>query len=412
MQIFPAIALSLALLHIPGFALAYDAKKSARYVVPDMHQTNVDRLVISGDGSAIDPMRRLPVRTDLQGKRGPLFIWNDPTGNVPSGQSAGFQVWIGDNPTTTPSSGDTVAGTISVINGNGRKQLWGLNVFTQVCNTNICGAGYNDAATRAAEFEVGNGYPQTETNPWGGGFRKNGIEMTAQAGSVGRLTSAFMTWANDNTGKMWWNTGLALSRIYDIGILAQSNPSGVKSGGSPVSADATSAFKTAVLYDLSDSRSTIKIGPGSHLATIDMSSSTSPGFLVLGRQDKDSGYVFGNESDYNFNMIIDSGARISKQSLLSFSDRGASHWQVGKQADGSFIVYDAIAKTSVVSILSNSRTVTVPNFVATQTIVEPQSAPPASSSAPCITGQRTWDPHFEYRCIATNHWRRMEIIDF
>lgn len=37
------------------------------------------------------------------------------------------------------------------------------------------------------------------------------------------------------------------------------------------------------------------------------------------------------------------------------------------------------------------------------------SAPPASSSSPCSVGQRQWDASFEYRCVATNSWKRAAL---
>lgn len=35
------------------------------------------------------------------------------------------------------------------------------------------------------------------------------------------------------------------------------------------------------------------------------------------------------------------------------------------------------------------------------------SAAPGSSSSPCSTGQRQWDQTYEYRCVATNTWKRL-----
>lgn len=45
-------------------------------------------------------------------------------------------------------------------------------------------------------------------------------------------------------------------------------------------------------------------------------------------------------------------------------------------------------------------------------IVEPIGKTPASSRAPCVTGERAWDEWFEYRCIAPNRWRRAELVDW
>ncbi len=396
-----------------GPAIAFDASKASRDASPDMYQQNVDQLTINGGASAIDPLRRLSARSDLQGKRGPLFIWNNPTGKVPAGQSAGFQVWIGDNPTATPGPDNTVGGTVAVINGGGRKSLYGLNVFTQVCNASVCGAGYTDAHSTAAEFEIGTGYPNTPTDPWGGdAFRKNVIEITAQSGSAGRITSGLEMWANDSSGVGWFNTGVALSRVYDVGILAKSNPNGSSPGTGPFNADQVRAFQTAFIYDNSDSNAVLKVGPGVHNSVIDMTNSVNPGYVIRGRQDRDSNYAFGNNADYDFSATIDAGASEQKQALLTFADRGVARWVTGKQADGSYIVSDTLTGTSVLSIQPNSDTLTVPNLTTTQTLIESFSAPPASSSAPCVAGQRTWDENFEYRCVGTNHWRRTQLVDF
>ena len=408
-----AIALSLAVALVASPTSAFDASEASRSASPDMYQPNVDRLTINGGGSAIDPMRQLSARSDLQGKRGPFFIWNNPTGNVPAGQSAGFQVWIGDNPTGTPGSDNTVGGTVAVINGGGRKKLYGLNVFTQVCNTSTCGPGYTDAHSTVAEFEAGTGYPNTSMDPWGGeAFRKNVIEITAQSGSAGRITSGMEMWANDSSGVGWFNTGIALSRVYDVGILAKSNPNSLSPGTGPFDADQIRAFQTAFIYDNSDSNAVLKVGPGSHNSVIDMTSSVDPGYLIRGRQDRDSSYAFGNNANYNFSITIDAGASAQRMALLTFGDRGVARWITGKQGDGSYIVFDRLTGTSVVSIQPKSNTLTVPNLTATQTVIESSSAPPASSSVPCVAGQRTWDANFEYRCVATNHWRRTQLVDF
>jgi hypothetical protein len=37
---------------------------------------------------------------------------------------------------------------------------------------------------------------------------------------------------------------------------------------------------------------------------------------------------------------------------------------------------------------------------------------PASSSAPCVTGERAWDQNYEYRCVAPNRWKRAALSDW
>lgn len=40
------------------------------------------------------------------------------------------------------------------------------------------------------------------------------------------------------------------------------------------------------------------------------------------------------------------------------------------------------------------------------TLSAPANSPPSSSKAACTIGQTAWDPTYEYRCIATNTWKR------
>ncbi|GAN47812.1 hypothetical protein ACXR8U_06515 [Methylobacterium radiotolerans] len=37
---------------------------------------------------------------------------------------------------------------------------------------------------------------------------------------------------------------------------------------------------------------------------------------------------------------------------------------------------------------------------------------PASSSAPCVIGERAWDQSYEYRCVAPNRWKRAALSDW
>lgn len=51
-------------------------------------------------------------------------------------------------------------------------------------------------------------------------------------------------------------------------------------------------------------------------------------------------------------------------------------------------------------------------YTTTGSITEAASTTPAQSSAPCAVGQHAWDAKYEYRCVATNHWRRTPLSDF
>lgn len=42
-------------------------------------------------------------------------------------------------------------------------------------------------------------------------------------------------------------------------------------------------------------------------------------------------------------------------------------------------------------------------------LLKETSAPPASANAVCVTGTRTWDANYEYRCVAANTWKRAAL---
>jgi hypothetical protein len=45
-------------------------------------------------------------------------------------------------------------------------------------------------------------------------------------------------------------------------------------------------------------------------------------------------------------------------------------------------------------------------------VTETVSQTPASSNASCVMGQHTWDGNYEYRCVATNTWKRAALSSF
>lgn len=47
-----------------------------------------------------------------------------------------------------------------------------------------------------------------------------------------------------------------------------------------------------------------------------------------------------------------------------------------------------------------------------KTIIESTAFTPASSTAACTTGQHAWDTSYEYRCTATNTWKRAALTTF
>ncbi|UYW25903.1 hypothetical protein OKC48_21930 [Methylorubrum extorquens] len=50
--------------------------------------------------------------------------------------------------------------------------------------------------------------------------------------------------------------------------------------------------------------------------------------------------------------------------------------------------------------------------VSAASITEPNSSPPKSSKSPCRVGQRAWDINYEYRCVASNTWKRAALASW
>ncbi len=377
-------------------SLALETPRALSETAVDAGRQPDQRPTDSRSALVIDPMRQNVQRPDLTG-RGPLFIWNNPTSPHKAGISAGLQVWIGDNPTPTPGPNDTVGGTIAVINGNNRGALWGMNIFTQSCRG--CGPGFVDAKTTGLEIEAGTGYTGTPRDPWGGGPRKDGIELTAQSGSADRLTSAVMVYANDNTGKGWWNTGFALSRVYEVGLLAKADPT---------DADRVPAFQTAVLYDQSDSRATIKVGSGRHRSVLDLSEATASAYTILGARDRDTNLVFGNAADHHLSLALDSGRGEAREANLDFTENGRLRWRTGKGADGAYRIDDVALGSAPLVISQGSNTATMHNVVATETLRVPFGTP-GSAKATCRRGELRMDASYVYACTADDTWRRSPV---
>jgi hypothetical protein len=76
----------------------------------------------------------------------------------------------------------------------------------------------------------------------------------------------------------------------------------------------------------------------------------------------------------------------------------------GFRSDGKLNGHASVCDFAVTDHLTNRWCVT-----GTGTVIEAVSAPPASSSAPCTTGQHAWDQNYEYRCVATNTWKRAAL---
>jgi len=91
----------------------------------------------------------------------------------------------------------------------------------------------------------------------------------------------------------------------------------------------------------------------------------------------------------------------SQQALVNFYGSGAAKWQVGKQTDDSFLIYDTVAPSGVITIASNGTTVNFSRQIllpanpsaalgaATKQYVDTADALKANLASPVFTGDPT-----------------------
>lgn len=75
----------------------------------------------------------------------------------------------------------------------------------------------------------------------------------------------------------------------------------------------------------------------------------------------------------------------------------------------------ANASTTNLSVIgdTNVRTINATSTTATSTFATPMrftnSFTPATTTAPCVTGDETWDTNYIYKCVSTNLWKRTAL---
>lgn len=289
-------------------------------------------LKITGSNAAIQ-INKSGVADKADGTRGPLFVWSNPGATSPAGQNAGLQVWVGNNPTATPGANQTVNTTLSTTTGNNRDNLSGLNIIVQA-TVNNAGAGYVDSFIRGAEIEVGTIFTRTVTDPFGGGLRKNGLELVAQDASGGANsgpTAATVIWAVDTVGNSWWYVGHAISRVQNTGVLFQADPGGVSDG--------TAAFANAAIHDNSNSATSYKVS-GSHGIGVDLSGGT----YSTAQLKFSSGLLYQNSvwngtffrATYNSSSVPGAGAGWASSWNFSGGSAETVFWNTDSSATSSF----------------------------------------------------------------------------
>lgn len=307
------------------------------------------------------------------GKRGPLFIWNNPapTDFETTGENAGMQIWIGDNPTATPGGGHAVGQTIGVINGNSREALYGINLLVGIST----GApGFVDGFLCGLEINTYADFVATVTDPYGGGARKNAVEITTQ-GTIGRITTAIMLYATDTTGSGWYQNGIAISRCYDQGITFHKNPGG--------GTDSVNAFQTAAIYDKSNSTNVLKVD-GDHANIINLASlGTLSEDFIRGKSAAPTTLPIRNRANQSLTLALDAGGGASQQVSLDFRDSGTGRWAFIKNSGNDFALYNYFLAASAITIGINSN---VAEFAAPVKIpsVTVAGLPAAASFTQCL----------------------------
>ena len=300
--------------------------------------------------------------TGKGGARGPIFIQNDfrPDG-VTSGQSAGGQVWIGNNPTATPGPNDTVGQTHYVDNTNGRTAVWNVDMIAS--RYSASSGGTNPSMVRNLELEMldNAGYVADPFNSPSG--RSVSLEFVARAGSTNWLTAASFTWANDKTGAGWWGTGHILSRVASVGLKFVKDPD-VAGGGT---VDSVRAFALAAIFDASNSVNVLKID-GSHGSIIDLSTSTAIGNFMLCPNSYNTNIVMRNAADFPVFLHLDSGNAAVQQTAIALADRGADKWWLYKHTDNSFGVFNVATGHTALTVAPND-------------LVTLYSSPPAAATS-------------------------------
>lgn len=267
------------------------------------------------------------------GERGPLFVWADPDGSdLVAGFNSGLQVWVGDNPTPTPGATDTVGFTLAVLNGRNRTRLYGQNIVIGLSDID---AAHLDTVATGLEINMYSAFAATDLNPWssGSGFRKNGLEIVGSglAGpNSGLLTAAMMIWVNDDTGQTWWSEGIAMSRVKNVGLHFKKDPG--------VATDLIDPFQTAAIWDESNSSSVLRVG-GSHDAILNLSGSTFTAAILMPNGEA-STFGLKNDADHAIFLAVDPGTSSSQIASLVFKDRGTNKWQLRKQDNNEFAIYN------------------------------------------------------------------------
>lgn len=275
--------------------------------------TSVGTLTGGNIGNGFGSINLTYTNTFAVGVRAPLFIWQNPSGTSAAGTNAGLQIWIGNNPTATPGANDTVNTTLATLNGNGRGPLYTVNLLTGQSNL---GTGFIDQNETGLEADMYTDPAwQASTDPYagfvgGGSYLKNDMEFFAEGG---KLSAAMVVWANIGDGSTAFYDGLAVSRVIDCGLCLYGNPNGGTDTG-------------------------LFFGKGA----IAFSGFTAMPVFAQGISTAASNFDFDNRANFDDSITLDSGISASEASFLVLADQGTPKWEIRKNSDNTFNLFDAI----------------------------------------------------------------------
>jgi hypothetical protein len=277
---------------------------------------------------------------------GPICIANESTTANAAGEAIGLRLTNNNFPELTPGANNRVMLSCLVNNVDlpvGTTEVWASNfVANQIPGEPIC-----RMVAIEAEIATDRGdNSDASSNPYFG-FTSNAIEITGLGSSPtgGKQTSAIRTWVNGSTGQNWFQNGIAISRTTKWGLFFKQDPmdwipqidTGIYLGWD--GATSTHVANGACLRNEGNAFSVIS-SKGAHVNVIDISECTvNPGTFARLPSGLASTASFRNFANHDCGIDISSGNTTTHQSILSFSDKSSTKWQLIKLSDNRFSIY-------------------------------------------------------------------------
>lgn len=150
---------------------------------------------------------------------------------------------------------------------------------------------------------------------------------------------------------------------------------------------ANNAIVDALIFDHEGSGAYSYLNLSAHSAATFADNGVSPAGLSLG-------------GTYSLGAIITAEAKTGIGAIILGNAQSIVSQTADKTRNVQVLSMDAV---NAVHLGGGAATVVVPS------IVETRSATPARSSSPCVPGQHAWNTSYEYRCVASNSWKRAAL---